>query len=283
VSATVDLSYCYNWRWMKSSFLATDEQLREETWLEVFRSSRDRLLSRVPRDRWERDPRPAVRTYYEPWLAGDPRMWGAEDAWVLRSPYNPVQKAFRSIALVRGAHPFVVIADDIRKDDSERLYEWRMMLPMEVEAHEITGNDFLLGKVTAKHLPVGRSLNSYKNAGKPVPEKGEPRLLVRILEIGLPALPEATPTPSVETIEFLKRDDVHQFAGRPLGMGRRLVLPSRSAEPRYRVLLFPHRVGDPLPTTEWEKPGVLRVTLGETVKRVRFEPREDGSTRLSVD
>ncbi len=168
VTATVDLSYCYDWRWMKSSFLASDDQLKKEPWLETFREARDRLLARIPREKWERDPSPAVRAYYEPYLSSDPRMWGAEDSWVLRTPYNPVEKAFRSIAFVRGESPFLILADDIRKDDRERYYEWRMILPMNVEAYEIKGGDIILGPVTGNHLPPRPDQPSYKDVGKPV-------------------------------------------------------------------------------------------------------------------
>jgi hypothetical protein len=282
VTATVDLSYCYDWRWMKSSFLATDEQLAREPWLEWVREPRDRLLVRHPRDQWERDPSPSVRAYNEGWLAGDPRMWGAEDAWVLRTPYNPVKKAFRSLALVRGATPFVVLADDIRKDDAERLYEWRMILPMGVEAHDIKGRDILLGPVGATHASAALGQTSYKTVGKPLAPKGTPMLLVRVLELARPTHPEATPPLAVETIEFVKDDDVHQYTGRSTGLGRRLVLPSRSVEPRYRVLLFPHRAGEPLPVTAWETSEVLAVTAADVTIRVRFTPHPDGSTRLSV-
>ncbi|UCD49760.1 MAG: hypothetical protein JSW27_19785 [Phycisphaerales bacterium] len=45
----------------------------------------------------------------------------------LRAPFNPVRYAFRSAALVRGAHPYVVLVDDIRKDDESHLYEWQMI------------------------------------------------------------------------------------------------------------------------------------------------------------
>ena len=84
-TATVDLKYCYDWRWMKSCFLATDDQLRQEPWLDWVREPRDRLLARAPREQWERDPSPGVRAYNQGWQAGDPRMWDEEDAWVLRS------------------------------------------------------------------------------------------------------------------------------------------------------------------------------------------------------
>jgi len=281
-AATVDLKYCYDWRWMKSSFLATDEQLRAEPWLTWVRESRDRLLARTPRDRWERDPSPNVRTYYENWQAGDPRMWGEEDAWVLRSENVRVQKAYRSLVLVRGAAPFVIVADDIRRDDAEHLYEWRMILPMNVEAHDIKGSDIILGPVSSVHETKLRGDSAYKDTGRPIAPSGTPMLLVRILDIGRPRNAERTPTPAVETIEFVKHDDVHQFAGRSTGVGRRLVLPSRSVEPRYRVLLFPFHAGDKLPDTAWETPDILRVTATGSNRRVKFATAADGSPRLEI-
>jgi len=276
-TATVDLSYCYGWRWMKSSYLADDAQLAAEPWLEWVREPRDRLLSRVPRERWERDPSPSVRAYNEGWLAGDPRMWGAEDAWVLRTAYNPVRKAYRSIAVARGAAPFVLVVDDIRKDDAERLYEWRMILPIEVDVLTWRGADLVL----AANPPARRGDGNYKSSAEPKAAAQSPQLLVRTLAVARPqSVPESEPTAAVETIEFRKTDDVHQFAGRSFGLGRRLTLPSRSVEPGYRVLLFPHRAGEALPETTWESPDVLAVTARGTTTRVRFISDPDGSTRL---
>jgi hypothetical protein len=44
----------------------------------------------------------------------------------LRTPFNPVMYAYRSVGLVRGNHPYAIVLDDIRKDDETRLYEWQM-------------------------------------------------------------------------------------------------------------------------------------------------------------
>ena len=267
---------------MKASFLATDDQLAKEPWLEVFRESRDRLLKRIPRDQWQRDPLPQVVDYYKDWLAGDPRMWGEEDTWVLRAPNNPVQKSFRSIGFIRQPRPFILIADDIRKDDSEHLYEWRMILPMNVEAQQITGSDIILGPVSDEHVTKQSVTTAYNDTGKPVPKQGAPLLLVRVLQVTPTEPPIDSPTPSVETIEFLKTDDTHQFTGRSFGMGRRLVLPARCVEPKYRVLLYPFRNGEKLPETSWPSPNVLTVTADGKTRQIRFETAKDGHTQLSL-
>jgi hypothetical protein len=55
----------------------------------------------------------------------------------------------------------------------------------------------------------------------------------------------------VAAIEYKKTDDSHQFTGRSMGMGTQVVIGSRSVEPKFLILLFPHREGDELPTTSW--------------------------------
>jgi hypothetical protein len=67
-----------------------------------------------------------------------------------------------------------------------------------------------------------------------------------------------------------------------MGDGRRLVLPSRSVEPRYRVLLFPFRAGEHLPETKWESPGLLAVSSNGVTAHLTFAAQPDGSTRITI-
>jgi hypothetical protein len=253
--AVMDTKYCYDWQWQATVNLSTDEQFKREPWLEGSRETRSRLLSRLPRDVWERDPSPVVRDYYDGYMAGNPRMWLEEAGWVLRAPHYPVEKSFRTIGLVKGRHPYVLIADDIKKDDTEHLYQWRMQLPMQVEAYEINKNDILLGQVSSKRDKSYSAFIPYYKTGRPLPEKGQPMLLIRVLQANQPLFPSFQDNISVETIEFIKHDDTHQFAERSMGLGKRLVIPSRSVEPDYKILLFPHRSGDPLPKTVLSEDG----------------------------
>ncbi|MEM1108103.1 MAG: hypothetical protein AAGH99_05365 [Planctomycetota bacterium] len=280
VSAVIDTKYCYDWQWQKTCFLTTDEELEDQPWLDWIRGPRDRLLSRVPREKWERDPLPVVREYYEGYLAGDPRMWGAEDSWVVRAPHYPLQKSFRSIELVKGPNPYVLILDDIRKDDQERLYQWRMRLPMQIEAYEMGWDYALLGRQSDKR---DRSYNGslpHNKTGRPLPTKGEPMLLVRVLQSNQPDLPTLQDSLTLETLDFVKHDDTHQFSMRRMGMGKRLVVPSRSVEPGFKVMLYPHRHGDPLPETTVSD-NLLTVQWPDRKEVYRFEVDPDGRTRLN--
>jgi hypothetical protein len=55
-----------------------------------------------------------------------------------------------------------------------------------------------------------------------------------------------------------------------------------SVEPRYRILMFPHRVGEKLPETTWESADVVAVRAGGTTHRIRFASAADGSPRMEV-
>ncbi len=273
---TLDMKYCWDWFWMKAIMLEPVDQLKAEG-EEAYIEPEARLLGRFPRSMWERDPSPNAVNFYHGFLAGDPRMWG-EDSWVTRAPNYPVQKAFRTAGLVRGKHPYVVVVDDIQKDDQEHLYEWRMMCPVSVDVVDIKGNDIMLsGKVADPNNPED------KTPPAPSSDKGTPRLLVRGLNINQPALPTLQPNPTLETVELKKHDDTHQFAGRSNGLAKRLVLPSRSVAPDYKVLLVPYREGSELPVTTWNDDKTqLTIDWADQHDVVTFSKDPAGRTAVKI-
>lgn len=281
----VDLKYCWDWHWMKASFVADEKQFRDEPWLSPFKESRDRLLKRFPLESWERDPLPQVRDYYEKYVLQDPRMWGHEDSWVIRHKHFPVQKAFRSVALVRGKHPFVLIADDMKVDEAVHVYSWQMMLPPEMEVYSIggeSGQDIVLGlpsgEVDEEYIPEA----PWRNRGRPLPKPGQSLLYVKVLEARHDGLPVLRQNPRVETIEVRKHSDEHQFAGRSMGLGKRLVIPSTSVEPDFKVALIPFRSGETLPKFFFDtSSGKAALTWPDHVTRLEFKKGSNGRTNLS--
>lgn len=249
-AATIDAKYCWDWMWTKSSFLESQASL-EGRGQGVFVEPAMQLQTRFPLKLWERDP--SVRAYFEGFAkreTGDPRMWDDEDGWVVRAPWYPVRKAFRTILLRRGKYSYVLILDDIRKDDAEHLYEWRMNMPADVATAAISGADILLGDDTTRRGKHELN-NGFQGKTNLDPKKGDRLLLVRTLESATPELPTLQPIPTVSTVEFKKTDDSHQFTGRSMGMGVQVVIGSRSVEPRFLVMLYPHVHGDALPETRW--------------------------------
>ncbi len=59
-------------------------------------------------------------------------------------PYLPVEHAFRTVGLVRGAQPYSLVIDDLRQDNERRLYRWQM----------ITENDIVVDRKSGPNLIV---------------------------------------------------------------------------------------------------------------------------------
>lgn len=219
VSMVADLEYAYDWQWSEPW-----------TW-----SAGD-----TPRPRasdWQRetvDP----RTFYQPGLAPDwlgTTLWddpnqGYAGQWMWRRPSIGVERAFRSVAYVRGADPFVIIADDIQKDNDSHRYESYMQLPFDLDQMEVNGTDAVL-------WAAGDSR----------------RLLVRVLDSnarGRVSFANEGYTASVSPLD-----------------ARRLVIGLDAVNPDLKVLLFPHRAGDSLPATTWNADRT-NLVVGDVAVRV---------------
>ncbi len=280
VFASADAKEAYNWWWPK--------QIKDE--------KQDFVRFKYPR--WksyaaeamqfqkeyagvpiERDSRPAVEAFWKGFGKTDPRLWD-EDSWPVRLPHNPVRRAFRSVVFQRGEHPWLLVVDDIQKDDKERLYEWLMQTGMNTEMISMSGNDIILGDATVA-----------KNAdGEPKPAKGQRQLLVRMLQLGNPADPHLyTSRPSSRLETFERKDTLLPEAtegalsgSRTFGLDKRLVLASRSVSPDFKILLFPHRHGDPLPVTTWNEARTkLGIEAGGEKRTLTFTKNDAGRTLIS--
>lgn len=62
-------------------------------------------------------------------------------------PHNPVQRAFRTGTLVRGAHTYAVVSDDIRKDDAVHEYSWEALVPLGTKITQADASTWLLEQV----------------------------------------------------------------------------------------------------------------------------------------
>ena len=188
---------------------------------------------------------------------------------------------------MRGKRPYALIVDDIQKDDQERLYEWNMNVSFDTEVAKVDDADLVLGDVFAarQHDAALTDPSRLREIGRLEPKPGSPLLLVRTLQVNQPAIPTYSPTtPALETFEYLKTDDTHQFFRRQSGLGKRVVLRSRSVAPDFKVLLFPMRQGDPLPVTTWNADRTrLSVDWQGQQERYTFVPRNDGRTRIKVE
>jgi hypothetical protein len=189
------------------------------------------------------------------WIGQDGRY-----APMVRQPNYPVLKAFRSAGLVRGDQPYALVVDDIQKDLTVHHYDWRLLLEDDLDI------------VKTEPLQPKTGLLDIVLAADGKAKKGEPALLIRFLD--------CTPDPSKPALKpvLLKPGD-------PLGDKQRkmLVLPVDAVSPNFKVLLYPYRTGDPLPTTEWNAKhteGVLR--FAHYADTIRFTPAASGKTDIAI-
>lgn len=229
--AALDVKDAYDWFWPKQILAENPDtfpRFAQKRWssygrqARAFQASLGGLVG-------ERDPRPAVVAFWKGFETGDPRLWD-EDGWPVRYPHNPVQRAFRTTAFSTAAEPWLLVIDDIQKDDRERLYEWLMQTGPDTELVSAAGTDLILGDAAR-------------------PKKGDRLLLVRILHQAEPARALDYPSRPSARLESFERRDTLAPGGRSFGLDKRLVIGSRAVAPDFKILLYPHRHGDPLPAT----------------------------------
>jgi hypothetical protein len=185
-------------------------------------------------------------------------MKGAEN-WI---PRSPIQRAFRTAGLIRGAHPYVLIVDDIQKDAAPHQYQWGMILE----------DDLVQNSVVRDHS--GGAFRDDVIIGEKTPTSAGARfLLVRTLnaEGG-----DGSEAPAIETF------DLPNPPQRPIEM-HRLNINSKCVAPDFKMLLFPYRGGQEQPITKWNADRtVLTIDWSDQHDTVSFVKGPDGRTRINV-
>lgn len=308
----INQKYAYDWMWIKSPVadILSGKKVQPQWQNGVYSEAAKALKKYYPNAKPERDPLRKVAEYFNGNLATNPLIWN-EDTWPMRLPNYNVEYAFRTAGLVKGKQDYVLIIDDIKKDNQERLYEWLMPMPLDVEVVSIKqlvdvkqesgalnigfntftnkglegDYDVLLGDKRMKRnmQEVDTRGTELMSAGRFIPQKGDPQLLVRVLNHTAAPRPNLEPNPRLEVIEKLKTEDMHQFYLRTMDIGKRLVIPSRSTQPKFKVLLFPHLSGQELPKTKWnEDRTMLTVTFKDQKDVFYFSESKEGRTGVKL-
>ena len=276
--AACDTKDAYDWWWPKQAIVGDPKmKIRYQfpRW-ESYKAANEKFVKNYGPGPFERDARPSVVAHWKGFDKGDPRMWD-EDSWPVRLPFNPVKKAFRTLAFARGEHPYAVIVDDIQKDGgnapAEHLYEWVMQTGPDTDVVSVKDDDIILCDATVKR----------DTEGNPKPAKGDRLLLVRVLHLNNPAKPvDYTTKPSLR-LETFERKDTFESGGRSFGLDKRLVVGSRAVSPDFKILLYPMRQDDPLPETVWNESGEsVTLKAGDTTDQIGFKTTESGRTIVSL-
>ncbi len=220
---------------------------------------------------WEPETDPEVVAIFKGTQNWKGRIW-AHSYWdndwgpTMRAKYNPVDFAFRTAGIVRGGsapgnddRAYAVVVDDIKKAAGEaatpareHLYEWVMQVP--AGARLLPRSD---GRIV---LAMGDQRRT-----------GEPLLLVEPIA--------AAPGRIESRLDSYSLTDKRST---PVN-GKRLVLATRGAEARFRVLLIPVRAGGAMPALA-VRPDRQGVSLQWTrqTDAMTFTPGADGRTRFNV-
>jgi hypothetical protein len=308
----IDQKYAYDWMWLKSPVadLLSNKTVAPQWQNSVYADAAKNLSKYYPGAVPQRDPLRKVAEYFSGNLTNNPLIWN-EDTWPMRLPNYEVAHAFRTAGLVKGKHTYALIMDDIQKDNTEKLYEWNMPMPLDVEVvsikqlidvkqesgalnigfNTLTNKgihgeyDIVLGDKRMKRnmKEVDTDAGETYQAGRFMPQKGDLQLLVRVLDKTAAPRPNLEPNPRLEVIEKLKTEDMHQFYLRTMDIGKRLVIPSRSSNPNFKVLLFPYLHGEELPQTIWnENRTQLTVRFSNQEDIFYFTATKEGRTRVKM-
>ena len=223
-----DSTYQYTWAWNTQPFSIWGNQPRQKGRTQLFP---------MPTE-WELEDDPAIlkifagtaRYRFRPWW---PTYNHSNLITTLRGKYNPVQFALRSVGMVRGEKPYVVIVDDVKKDDQEHLYQWVASLCGGVWEAKVAG--LKPNQIALAYKLVDRNFNERQIAARPplIPENGSPILLVTVLDYDAKIL--------CETIGF---EVNYNITNTPYD---RLVIDRQAKDGRFKVVFQAFNYGDSLP------------------------------------
>lgn len=173
-----------------------------------------------------------------------------------------VNKVFRTVAMVADASPYVIVADDVQKDNGINNYKWIAQL----------AND-----LTIESTVVNLANNNYRNdiIFKEPSATGNRRFLVRILN-NTGAVSNTIPAYVDSIINPISNVS-------PNNKLPRLVVESNSVDAKFKVMFFAYNNGDALPTTSWNTShDRLFVTNNGITKTIAFPIDTAGRTNIQL-
>jgi hypothetical protein len=182
---------------------------------------------------------------------------------------HDVRKAFRTIGLVRGKHPYSLIVDDIQIDDQRRKYVWGMTMPTDVAL----GSTRITSAVPdSAEADVILTENESPDLTNSRPSERRRHLLVRVLDAAhLPDVPAVVERVAVANPP---QPDVSL---------NRFHLTSEAVSPGFKLLLFPHVEGQVLPVSRWnETRDQVTVSWPDQTDVIRFTGGADGRNRVEI-
>lgn len=194
-------------------------------------------------------------------------------------PRLALNHAWRTVGLVRGPRPYVLVLDDVEPADGQvHSFDWYMQLEddivvVKIENKEEKGfefKDILLAGEADTTLPTEPGV--AKSFGHRLLRKGARALLVRLLKSNV-GKGRHSPAPGVlETY-----NNVPSWPNTTLRpVGKRLKIQTWAWNPDFMVLLYPHRHGEEIPKTTWEGKNKLQISFRQQIDLFEFSTLENG-------
>jgi endo-1,4-beta-xylanase len=249
-SVTGDATYAYNWKWQWTGYPHNGDHpwLKLPGWSKV--SQKPNEFQLFPFD--TRLYPFADTSYYNqpfelrPVKIGLPRR-------NIQFRGNEVEKVKRTAALVRATKPYLLVIDDVKKDQNKHIYKWHANIPSDLT---IDKTDV---KLTDKDYRCDIILKE---------STGNRRLLIRVLQNE--GYNGTTAVGRIEPYEYTTEDGT-VFLNPPDLVRQRLVIESNSIEPKFKVLLFAYTVGDILPVTNFNTDhSKVQITTGTDTRIFTF-------------
>lgn len=167
-----------------------------------------------------------------------------------------VKYAWRTLQLVKGNNPFMLILDDVKLDDQVHDFRFNLNLnPDLVIVSQPMEDEMVFGRsdMENQNNGVGRELN-WK-----IPRK-EPLLLVKVLN--------------------RNTDSEYPHPGYEMMDNRAMVtIPARTVSPSFKTLIYPYRNGEPTPGISWnEDKSRLKISIGDDLYEYVFGTADRGRT-----
>lgn len=204
--------------------------------------------------------------------------YGFKDKFAMPYPTTTVQHAIRSLLFVRGERPYLLVVDDFKKEDKPTNYRWMMGNRTRTELDYSGWPN--KGELSMRMAPGATATNAVLLHKEDAEDKpGNARLLICDLS---EADNSNQPPMRLDTTEFKAKPGEDFYLNEQTA---RLFIERKDViEPKYKILLFPYRVGEKAPITEWNKEhDTLTIDLQNGTKdMIHFDTSNpDHRTRLT--
>ncbi len=303
-----DATYAYSWEWHWQSRLPSQEHswLGTDNWEKVTETWND--------FRYQQG-----NEFYHNLSFYDYANWNSAGNLerIIKRPYNPMQRVYRTAALVRAAKPYVIIADDVQKDETEQNYKWLAQVAndLSVTAMDVQltledyRNDVILSEAEGNRKLLVRVLNNNGHCADGLALEGEAKSgdydvngyysinaavkedsTVNVtagrsieLQSGFAANLGSNFTAKIEMCEelpaYLETITPGINGNSPI---TRLIVEANVVAPDFKILLFPFEDGDALPVTNWNvSKDTLTVSIGGETEVIEFKPMS-GRTHINL-